>query len=390
MWLKFITVVLVFLLTIFSCDTSFMTRRSAFSIKYMNITERISSVEKPSVRNRNPRISFSKTSDLTPIASNLFRCPKNKTDVDCANKTFEFKMKVIRELSKSLNRRSEENIYNVDYQSETNQKKKLPICMLLNSKIKLLRKKDPPFNVNKLGQLFPKHKLFRKSKGKSCIIVSSAGSLTGSGLGNFIDSHDIVMRFNHAPTEGYETDVGNKTSIRIVNSQVVSKAEFNFLESKLFKNISLAAWDPGKFNETLEQWQAKPDFDLFTNYRKFMESNPNADFHLIDPRSLWDLWKVLQHFSNDSIPRNPPSSGFIGIAMMLPICSYLDVVEYIPSTRLNGKCHYYSEEINVRCTFGAWHPLAAEKLFSLHLNSANDFTVFQLGIIRIRPNWDDC
>lgn len=94
-------------------------------------------------------------------------------------------------------------------------------------------------------------------------------------------------------------------------------------------------------------WYNKPDFDLFTNYQRFMEKNVNADFHLINPRTLWSLWQILQyHFSGISIPRNPPSSGFIGIAMLLPICSYLDVVEYVPSTRLNGKCHYYSAEVS--------------------------------------------
>lgn len=28
------------------------------------------------------------------------------------------------------------------------------------------------------------------------------------------------MRFNDAPTQGYETDVGHKTTIRVLNSQV--------------------------------------------------------------------------------------------------------------------------------------------------------------------------
>lgn len=127
--------------------------------------------------------------------------------------------------------------------------------------------------------------------------------------------------------------------------QVVSKPEFNFLTNPLFKNITLAAWDPAPLNASLDEWFANPDFDIFTNYELFMIKNPNADFHLINPQSLWELWAILQGFATIPIVENIPSSGFIGVALLLPVCSKLDIVEYMPSTRLNGKCHYYSDEV---------------------------------------------
>lgn len=36
--------------------------------------------------------------------------------------------------------------------------------------------------------------------------------------------------------------------------QVVSKKEFNFVDSPIFENVSIAAWDPGKYNGTLSDW----------------------------------------------------------------------------------------------------------------------------------------
>ncbi|UYV75232.1 ST6GAL2 [Cordylochernes scorpioides] len=94
----------------------------------------------------------------------------------------------------------------------------------------------------------------------TCAIVTNAGSLYNSKLGKDIvttsvvpDSHDAVLRFNNAPTIGYEEDVGAKTTFRLLNSQVVSKQEFDFLGSPLFRNVTLIAWDPSSYHGTLEQ-----------------------------------------------------------------------------------------------------------------------------------------
>ena len=101
---------------------------------------------------------------------------------------------------------------------------------------------------------------------KTCAVVSSAGSLKGSGLGSFIDTHDIVLRFNNAPTDNFEKDVGKKTSIRIVNSQVVAKPQFKFLESKFYSKSAVLVWDPSAYSATLEEWYNKPDWPFFEQF----------------------------------------------------------------------------------------------------------------------------
>lgn len=72
-----------------------------------------------------------------------------------------------------------------------------------------------------------------------------------------------------------------------------------------------------------------------------------------------------------------------GLAMLLPRCMVVNMFEFIPSERMTHRCHYYHEKVDVTCTFGIWHPLAAEKLLMLAANTMSDQTVFHTGFMSI-------
>lgn len=61
--------------------------------------------------------------------------------------------------------------------------------------------------------------LLQGSLYETCAVVGNSGILNRYQFGSKIDMHDLVIRFNLAPTIGYESTTGTKTSFRLVNSQ---------------------------------------------------------------------------------------------------------------------------------------------------------------------------
>ncbi|XP_011373299.1 beta-galactoside alpha-2,6-sialyltransferase 2 [Pteropus vampyrus] len=182
-----------------------------------------------------------------------------------------------------------------------------------------------------------------------------------------LDSHDAVLRFNAAPTRGYERDVGNKTTVRVVNSQVRWTQCFH--KCTFYKDVILVAWDPAPYSANLNLWYKKPDYNLFTPYVQHRQRNPNQPFYILHPKFIWQLWDIIQENTKEKIQPNPPSSGFIGILIMMSLCSEVHVYEYIPSVRQTELCHYHELYYDAACTLGAYHPLLYEKLLVQRLNT---------------------
>ncbi|KAJ0181156.1 hypothetical protein K1T71_003241 [Dendrolimus kikuchii] len=284
------------------------------------------------------------------------------TASECVVKTAEFKELLLKEFHRVLMGDSKvfksglvsHNTYDVKYEGQNRQgsSRHEIMCALKRTRIRTITANDKPFQ--RLGFRIPGAPLQERRVFNTCAVVTSAGALLNSRLGNFIDSHDMVLRFNNAPTENYTDDVGSKTTFRILNSQLKPPAF-------TIKLIAFLTFTP--FNYTSRR--------------------PEADVHILNPQVLWELWTILQDSSPYRLRRNPPSSGFLGIWFSMHRCNRVRVFEYVPSVHVSRRCHYHAVRDDPACTFGAWHPLAQEKALVERLRDNSDIDVFQRGFIDI-------
>ncbi|XP_078525171.1 beta-galactoside alpha-2,6-sialyltransferase 1-like [Lissotriton helveticus] len=214
---------------------------------------------------------------------------------------------------------------------------------------------------------------------KNCAVVSSAGSIQRSSLGKEIDGHDAVLRFNSAPVLRYADDVGTKTTLRLINSKVMASKSYRFLNDTLYTDGILVAWDPAPYSANLTEWFKNPEFPIFTRYKEYRQKHPNQPFYILHPQFLWKLWNIIQENAAEPIQRNPPSSGFLGIFLMLSLCDVVHVYEYLPSRRQTDLCHYYEKLHEAACTFGGYHPVLFEKNLVKRLNQGSDLDIILHG-----------
>ncbi|NWX25370.1 SIAT1 sialyltransferase, partial [Notiomystis cincta] len=279
------------------------------------------------------------------------------------------------------------NKYNVTYSGKRNAKlspEKL-LCQLRDRvNVTMVQRSDGPFGASEWQQYLP-GKSLSEAVGLlgRCAVVSSAGSLKSSRLGQEIDSHDAVLRFNGAPVRGFQDDVGQKTTVRLVNSQLVTVEEQQFLREPLYNTGILIVWDPAPYHAEIHEWYRKPDYNFFESYKAYRRTHPEQPFYILNPKMQWQLWDILQENSLEDIQPNPPSSGMLGIVLMMTLCDQVDVYEFLPSKRQTDICHYYQKFHDHACTMGAYHPLLFEKNLVKHMNQGTDEDIYTHGKVTL-------
>lgn len=236
------------------------------------------------------------------------------------------------------------------------------MCKLQGILDAFITKRDRPFMHSNWSYYLPFGSMvFDKIRAKTtCAVVSSAASMRASNFGEDIDSHDLIMRFNDAPTKGYELDVGSKTSIRLFNSQVFTRRKEFFFTNMKGLGDQFVIWDPTTYNVNLTEWYSNPEYKFFDNFRQWVDKMQGQEAFILNPNFIWKVWTVIQAFSAERIQPNPPSSGTIGLALLMNICKKIDLYGFL-SLKGIELCHYYDSMKDTACTYGAYHPLIFEK-----------------------------
>ncbi|XP_070532656.1 beta-galactoside alpha-2,6-sialyltransferase 1-like [Ptychodera flava] len=287
---------------------------------------------------------------------------------------------------------SRSNVWGVPKRKSRNGSKKIDesvtgeklVCRVQRqAMIETLGTNTTPFKEMGLAKYFPKLDYLDTYQipFNRCAVVGSSRYLINFTMGAEIDKHDAILRMNAAPVKGFEDMVGRKTTFHLLNSQLLERRMFHEITDTYSGEVTYLVWKGGPYSGNLVRWYEKVATKKFFNgYIEWGKMNPNLTMHIINPKSLWNAWDVIQDYCHQYSSDNPLSSGFTAIQVMLPICNELDVYGMVYPKFNSSSCHYYDKK---HCNSLNWHPIAKEKCFINKLNIGAQKDIYEKARISI-------
>ncbi|XP_050782896.1 alpha-N-acetylgalactosaminide alpha-2,6-sialyltransferase 6 isoform X3 [Gopherus flavomarginatus] len=183
-----------------------------------------------------------------------------------------------------------------------------------------------------------------------CVIITSSSHLLGSKLGSEIDQSECVIRMNDAPTTGYEADVGNRTTIRVVaHSSIyrVLKRPQEFV-NKTPETI-LIFWGP----------PSKMQKSLLKILQHVSMSFPNLSAYVVSPGRMKQFDDSFRGETGKDREKSRSwlSTGWFTMVIAVELCDKVHVYGMVPPNYCSrrpqpGKMayHYYEPKGPDECT----------------------------------------
>lgn len=190
-----------------------------------------------------------------------------------------------------------------------------------------LQKEEPyPDVLALVKKLAVSNDPFLNDKPKGCIrcaVVGNSGNLKQSGYGKIIDSHNLVIRMNQCPVNGFEKDVGSKTTHYIAYPQSFRQED---LRNASLVLAAFSAQDMRWLRDGLAGKKDKNIKPVKVDRKKVFLFNPELMWHI---KHQWGIGEGKW-----------PSTGIISAFFALQICDEVNIFGF-GANRMGYWDHYF-------------------------------------------------
>ncbi|KAG8447740.1 hypothetical protein GDO86_015016 [Hymenochirus boettgeri] len=202
---------------------------------------------------------------------------------------------------------------------------------------------------------------FSRNLCKSCAVVSSSGQMLGSGLGTRIDQAECIIRMNTAPTLGYETDVGSRSTVRVVSHTSVPlllRNQTYFFEQS--QETVYVIWGPRR----------QMDLNSGITYRVLFHAKgkfPQVQIYTLTQDMMAYCDQVFQNETgkNRAMSGTFLSTGWFTMILAMELCEEIAVYGMVSENYCRDRAHpsvpyhYYEKGKLDECTMYMMHEKAS-------------------------------
>ncbi|XP_070811954.1 alpha-N-acetyl-neuraminyl-2,3-beta-galactosyl-1,3-N-acetyl-galactosaminide alpha-2,6-sialyltransferase [Pituophis catenifer annectens] len=228
---------------------------------------------------------------------------------------------------------------------------------------------------------------------RQCAVVSSSGQMLGSRSGKEIDAKDCVLRMNQAPTQGYEEDVGSRSTLRVVSHTSIPLLLRN--QSYFFKqscDTTYIIWGPPRL-------MSREKIGLvYRTLAKIKEMYPAVRLYTLTEQTMARCDELFQLETGKNRMKSGSflSTGWFTMVLAMELCEQIFVFGMVSENHCKDKnqppvpYHYFEKGRLDECRMYQAHERAArgghrfiteKAVFSRWAKKRN--------IIFTHPSWSD-
>ncbi|KAM3874452.1 alpha-N-acetylgalactosaminide alpha-2,6-sialyltransferase 6 [Diretmus argenteus] len=187
-----------------------------------------------------------------------------------------------------------------------------------------------------------------------CALVTSSSHVLGTQAGEEIDRTECVIRMNDAPTSGYEADVGNRTSVRVVaHSSVfrVARKPNEFLNHTAGSPVIIFWGPPTKIGKDAKG-------TLYRLIHRVSMTYSNLSCFTITPNKMRKFDGLFQKETGRDRQKSQSwlSTGWFTMVIAIEMCDNVRVYGMVPPSHCGKKMgpkkmpyHYYKPRGSDEC-----------------------------------------